>query len=492
MGILFKNGVIITASDMHSADILVEGEKIRLIGADIDTSGHEVVDCVGKFLLPGGIDVHTHLHLTLAETASNSDFDSGHKAAAFGGTTTHIDFAIQPKGGSLADGLAIHQEKAKPAQIDYSFHMTVTDPRDEVLAEIPSMLEAGIPTLKLLMAYKETFQVDDTGLFKIMRIAAEHGMLVMVHAENGDVEYQLRQEMQAYGLRGPNWHPASRPPQIEADATGRAVMMSGLTGCPLYVVHMTCEGAVAQVRNGRAKGYPVMGETCPQYVTLTASGNIGHQSSFNAAKYVCSPPLREQSDHQILWTALRDGTLQTVATDHCDFWYEGGVGPWQEWAQAHGNERWAEYEAQDSSYRRPGKELGKNDFTRIPNGLPGIEDRMMVMWQLGVNGGQISPSKFVETHCTNPAKIFGLYPNKGTLAPGSDADIVVFDPSAEHVISAATHHMKTDYNCYEGMRVEGKPVQVYLRGRKLVDGDQWLGENGCGQFIFRKPGAPVI
>ena len=491
MGLLFKNGIIVTASDMFSADLLVEGEQITFVGAGIDEGTHEIIDCSGKYLMPGGVDAHTHLHLALAETSSNSDFDSGHRAAAFGGTTTHIDFANQPKGGRLADGLAIHRQYAKPAQIDYSFHMTITDPTDDVLLEMPSLLESGITSVKVLMAYKDTFQVDDTGLFRIMRIAAEHGMLVLVHAENGDLEYQLRNEMLSFGLTAPVWHGPSRPVELEAEATNRAIVMAGLTGCPLYVVHMTCEGSVEALRRGRAKGFPVMGETCPQYLFLNAEDHLGAEG-FEGAKYVCSPPIRDKSDHHVLWSALRDSTIQTVATDHCDFWFEGGVGPWQEWAKTHTHHEWADYEKQDPSYRRPGKELGKDDFTRIPNGLPGVEDRMMVMWHLGVNGGEMLPSRFVELLCTNPAKIFGLYPRKGSLAPGSDADILVWDPAAEHTIKAETHHMLTDYNCYEGLRVEGKPEQVYLRGRKIVDGDEWLGENGYGQFLSRKPGTTLL
>jgi dihydropyrimidinase len=225
---------------------------------------------------------------------------------------------------------------------------------------------------------------------------------------------------------------------------------------------------------------------------LTATECFTKTPGFEAAKYVCSPPIREDRDINALWSALHEGTLQVVSTDHCDFWFEGGVGPWQEWARTHDNNDWAEYEAQDPTYRRPGKELGTDDFTKIPNGLPGIEDRMMVVWQLGVNGGAITPSRFVETHCTNPARIFGLYPRKGTIAIGSDADIVVWDPAAEHVISAETHHMRTDYNCYQDMRIEGKPVMVYLRGRKIVDGDQWLGEHGYGQYLPRDAGVQVL
>lgn len=488
MGLLLRGGTLITASDTIAADLLVEGERIALIGAGIDPANHEVVDCAGQLILPGGIDVHTHFDLPLVATASNDDYFSGGRAAAFGGTTTHLDFVSQPKGGSLADGLALWRRKAEIAAIDYGFHITLTDPRPEVLAELPSMLEAGVPTIKLLMAYKGTFQIDDTALFQTLRIAREHGMLVMVHCENGDVEYLLRQSLRADGRLAARYHADSRPAEIEAEATGRAIALAGLVGCPLYVVHMTCAGAIDALRRGRAAGYPVMGETCVQYFHLTAD----HLARPDGLKYVCSPPIRTEADHAVLWRAIADGTLQAVSTDHCDFWYEGGVGPWREWAQTHDNNAWTAYEAQDPAYRRPGKELGRDDFSLAPNGLPGVEDRLMVMWELGVNGGRITPQQFVALTSTNPAKIFGLYPRKGALIPGADADLVIWDPARTHTIQAATHHMRTDYNCYEGLTVRGVPRRVYLRGRLIVDGDQWLGAAGAGQYLARGPHAPVL
>jgi dihydropyrimidinase len=492
MGTLFKNGTVITASDMFKADVLVEGETVSLIGRDLNPAGHEVVDCTGKYLMPGGIDVHTHLDLSFGGTYSNDDFNTGHKAAAFGGTTMHIDFVMQPPGGTLHDGLAIWRKKAELAQIDYGFHVGIRDLNDAILEEIPTLLQDGITSLKLFMAYKNVFQIDDATLFKTMRVAAKHGMLVMVHAENGDVEAALTPALLAEGKTDPVYHASSRPPEIEGEATNRAVVMAGLTGCPLYVVHMTCEPAVEALRRGRALGYPVMGETCVQYFHLTVKDHLG-APGFEGAKFVCSPPIRSERDHAVLWQAVRDGTLQVVSTDHCDFWYEGGVGPWQEWAAAHPETGdWHAFEAQDPTYRRPGKELGKGNFAKIPNGMPGLEDRMMVMWHLGVNGGKISPSRFVELNCTNPARVFGMYPRKGTIAVGADADIVVWDPNASHTISASTHHMHTDYNVYEGMTVQGKPTQVFQRGKKLVDGDTWHGSIGSGQYIARAPGAPVL
>jgi dihydropyrimidinase len=312
-----------------------------------------------------------------------------------------------------------------------------------------------------------------------------------VHAENGDVEAQLTPALLAAGKTDPKYHAASRPPEIEGEATNRAVVMAGLAGCPLYVVHMTCEPAVEALRRGRALGYPVMGETCVQYFFMTVEDHLS-KPGFEGAKYVCSPPIRTTHDHEVLWRAVRDGTLQVISTDHCDFWYEGGKGPWQEWAAQHNGGDWVEYEKQDPSYRRPGKELGVGNFAKIPNGLPGLEDRLIVTWHGGVNSGRISPMRFVELNCTNPARIFGMYPRKGTIAVGSDADILVWDPNKRHTISASTHHMRCDYNLYEGMEVQGMPVQVYLRGKKLVDGNQWFGVNGEGQYIPRKPHAPIL
>ena len=491
MGTLFKNGTVITASDMVKADVLVEGEVVSLIGLDIPADGHTMVDCSGKYLMPGGIDVHTHLDLAFGGTYSNDDFDVGHKAAAFGGTTTHIDFAMQPRNGTLHDALDIWRRKSALAQIDYGYHVGIVNLTDEVMAEIPTMVDEGVTSLKLFMAYKNIFQVDDATLFKAMQKAAQNGMIVMVHAENGDVEATLTPSLLAAGKTDPKYHAASRPPEIEGEATNRAVVMSGLTGCPLYVVHMTTETSIAALRRGRALGYPVMGETCVQYFFLTVDEHLA-APGFEGAKYVCSPPIRSVEDQQVLWQAVKDGTLQAVSTDHCDFWYEGGVGPHAEWAASHPNGEWAAFEAQDPSYRRPGKEMGKGNFAKIPNGMPGIEDRMMVMWHAGVNGGKLSPSRFVELNATNPAKIFGMYPKKGTIAVGADADILVWDPEKTHTISAETHHMRTDYNVYEGMEVQGVPVQVYLRGEKIVDGDEWLGMNGNGQFIKRKANAPVL
>lgn len=491
MGTLLKNGTVITASEMVRADVLIEGEIVTLIGLNIDGTGHTVVDCTGKYLMPGGIDVHTHLELPFGGTVSNDDFDTGHKAAAFGGTTSHIDFVIQPKGGSLHDGLNTWRKKSQVAQIDYGFHMAITDLRDDVMQEIPTLVDEGITSLKLFMAYKNVFQIDDATLFKTMRTAADNGMIVMVHAENGDVEATLTPALLAAGKTDPKYHAASRPPEIEGEATNRAVTMAGLANCPLYVVHMTTESAIDALRRGRALGYPVMGESCTQYFFLTVDDHLA-APEFEGSKYVCSPPIRSTHDHAVLWQAVKDGTLQAVSTDHCNFWFKGGVGPHQEWARAHNGGDWVAYEQQNPTYRRPGKELGEGNFAKIPNGMPGLEERMMVMWEHGVNAGRISPTRFVELLCTNPAKIFGMYPKKGTIAVGSDADIAVWDPNTQHTLSVESTHMRTDYIVYEGWPIKGKPEQVYLRGKKIVDGGNWHGSNGGGQYIARQPYAQVL
>ncbi len=475
MGTLIKNGTVVTASDTFAADLLIEGEQIALMGRDLPTEGHEVIDAAGRLLLPGGIDVHTHLELPFGGTTSSDDFFTGQRAAAFGATTTHIDFVIQPIGGSLRQGLEAWHAKAEgKAVIDYGFHMAITDLRDEVMAEIPSLVDEGITSLKLFMAYKGLFQVDDDTLFRALHTAAEHGLLTMVHAENGDVIVQLRKRLLAAGKTEPRYHAVAQPPLVEAEATGRAVMLAGIANAPLYVVHMTCEESVEQLALGRAKGFPVMGETCVQYMFLFEEELA--RPGYEGAKFVCSPPVRRPKDALVLWRALAGNTLQAVSTDHCPFWFEGGV-----------------------NGRIPGKELGRASFDKIPNGLPGIEDRMPVIWHHGVNGGKLAASggdtaanRFVAVTSTNPARIFGLYPRKGTIAVGSDADIVLWNPAREQTIRAATHHMNTDYNCYENMTVRGWADKVLLRGRVLVDGDQFLAQPGSGRFLRRQSHGAIL
>lgn len=468
MGLLIKNGVIVTASDTYRADILVEGEKIVMIGAYLPSDDHQVYDAGGKYVLPGGVDVHTHLELPVSGTVSSDDFYTGQVAAAFGGTTTHIDFPIQAKGGSLRQALDTWHAKADgKAAIDYGFHMTITDMNPEVAREIPDIVTEGVTSLKLLMAYKNSVMVDDTTIFRVMRIAAEQGLLVMVHAENGDAIAELVDGAVRSGNLEPRYHALTRPALLEGEATGRAIALSAVTQCPLYIVHMTCRESLQQLRTGRAMGLPVMGETCVQYLLLTQADleRTGHEG----AKFVCSPPLRTPEDNHALWDALRDGTLQVVSTDHCPFWFEGG-----------------------QNGRPAGKELGKENFSLIPNGLPTIEERLKLVWTHGVGKHWITPNRFVALNSTNPAKSFGLYPRKGTIMVGSDADIVIWDAGKSGTISDRTHHMNVDYSAFQGMPFKGSPLTVFLRGRLIVDGYRWLGKAGSGHFLKRSAYAPVL
>ena len=468
MSTLIKNGTIVTAGDTYPADILIEGEKIVQIGSNLHADNAQVVNAEKMLVMPGGIDVHTHLELPFGGTVASDDYITGHRAAAFGGTTSHIDFVIQPAGGSLHDGLDTWRKKADgKASIDYGFHLAVTDLNDRVMNEIPSLVDEGITSIKLFMAYKGVLQVDDTTLFKGMMKAAEAGMLTMVHAENGDAIDVLVKAALAKGQVDPKYHGLTRPEWAEAEASGRAIMLAGIAGAPLYVVHMTCEGSLDMLRYGRDKGFKVMGETCVQYLFFTQDNLAA--PGYEGAKYVCSPPMRQPKDQQALWRALSSGLLQVVSTDHCPFYYDG---------------------TKPGTIR--GKELGEGNFSKIPNGVPGIEDRQMIMWEKGVNGGHFNANRFVELTATNPAKIFGMYPRKGSVAVGGDADIVLWDAHARHTISAATMHMRTDYNLYEGWQVSGKPSKVFLRGKLIVDGDTWLGEQGKGQFVRRSPYAPVL
>jgi dihydropyrimidinase len=468
MKTLIKNGTIVTAGGEQEADILIQDEKIKEIGVNLDARDANKVEASGLLVMPGGIDPHTHLDLPFFGTFCSDDFFTGQRAAAFGGTTTHIDFAIQPVGGTLHEGLEEWKKKADgKITIDYGFHMAVTDLREDVMEEIPSMVGEGITSLKLFLAYKDVFMVGDGTFFKALLTARERGMLIMVHAENGDVIDILQKKIVAAGKTEPKYHADAHPALAEGEATGRAVALAGIADAPLYVVHMTCRESLEQLALGRKRGLKVMGETCPQYLFLTV--NDMAKPNFEGAKYVCSPPVRQIEDQDALWEALTSGLLQVVSTDHAPFFFEGGV-----------------------EGRLAGKELGKKSFAEIPNGMPGIEDRLMVLWHHGVNAGRFSRSRFVELVSTNPAKIFGMYPQKGEIAVGSDADILIWDPNKEHVIRAASHHMNTDYNVYEGMTVKGMPVKVFLRGKMIVDGDRWLQEKGEGEYIYRKPFAEIL
>jgi dihydropyrimidinase len=468
MSTLIRGGTVVTASDTYQADVLIEDEQIAAVGHGL--SGDTTIDATGKYVIPGGIDVHTHLDMPFGGTVSSDDFFTGHRAAAFGGTTMHIDFAIQPKGKSLRETLDMWHAKAEgKAAVDYGFHLAITDLPDHVMEEIAKAPEWGVTSLKLFMAYKGALMIDDATLFRAMEQAAKHGLLIMVHAENGDAIDILVKEALAAGHTDPKYHALTRPPELEAEATNRAIRLSEVAGSPLYVVHVTNAGAVEAIRLARGRGKPIYGETCFQYFFFTKDDLA--RPGFEGAKWVCSPPFREKSDQEDLWRAVNVNDLQVISTDHCDFWYEGG-----------------------RDGRPGGKELGAGDFSKIPNGVPGIEDRMMVLYTYGVRGGRFSLNRWVELCCTNPAKLFGVYPQKGVIAPGSDADVVVWDPEATHTISAKTHHQRTDYNLYEGMEVTGVPSVVFSRGHMLVQDGQWKGKQGAGRFVKRarwgKHGAP--
>lgn len=465
--------MIVTASKTFRADLLIEGDRIALMGTGLPAEGAQVIDAYGKMITPGGIDVHTHLELPFFGTVSSDDFYTGHKAAAFGGTTTHIDFAIQRKGETLKQAINNWHEKAGPkAAINYGFHVAITDLTEEIMEEIPTIASEGITSLKLFMAYKGVYQIDDTALLKTLMKAAEEGLIVMVHAENGDVLDVLIKDNVARGNLATEYHARSHPAWAEAEATMRAVALAGIAGAPLYVVHMTCEESVDQLRYGRERGLPVMGETCPQYLFFT----IDNLSQHDGAKYVCSPPVRTKKDNEYLWKALASGHLQAVSTDHCPFLYDG--------------KQPIEYEGKQ--YQNAGKELGQGDFSKIPNGMHGIEDRMLVLWTYGVGQGRISPNKYVELTATNPAKIFGMYPRKGTVAVGADADLVLWDPEATKVINWKNMHTRTDHNVYEGWELKGLPAKVYVRGKLLVDNDTWHGKIGEGIYVRRMSHAPII
>ena len=484
MRILIKGGTIVTAAETYQADILMADGKISMIGRDLQKTFNfseeverldelEVVDATGKLVMPGGIDVHTHMELPFFTTVSSDDFYTGQRAAAFGGTTCHIDFANQQKGETLHEALDGWRAKAAgKTVIDYGAHISITDLRDDVYDEIDSMLDEGVTTIKLFLSYKDMYMLDDGSLFKIMKKAAKLGMLVMVHAENGDVVDSLIKENVAAGNRDPIYHALSHPAWSEAEATLRAIGLAQVAGASLYVVHMTCEESVDQVTYGRKHGLRVMGETCPQYLFATTD-NLRQP---DGAKWIFSPPVREAKDNEYLWGALADGRLQTVATDHCPFLFDGSTP--------------ITYDGE--VYKSPGKDSGGGDFSKVPNGTHGIEDRLPMLWTYGVGAGRFSPNRFVELMATNPAKIFGLYPQKGTIAPGSDADIVIWDPEATKTIHWQTQHTRTDHNIYEGMELRGLPEKVYSRGRLLVDGEKWYGVKGEGRFVKRRPFAPVV
>jgi dihydropyrimidinase len=418
------------------------------------------------------VDPHTHFDLPMFNTISSDDHYTGHKAAAFGGTTTVIDFVSQDF-STLKESVEAWHIKADPkAAIDFSFHMNITHLDDDILAEIPLLPDLGITTLKVFTAYNERLRLEDGEIFRVMQVAKAHGMLTLMHAENGDVIDILTAEALAAGNTTPEWHARTRPAWGAIEATLRGAALAAQAGAPLYIVHMNAGGEVDLLKYARERGAPVMGETCPQYLFFSEM----HLGRPDGAKWICSPPMRKPEDQEKLWHGLSDGVLQTVATDHCPFFYNG-ANP-------------ITYEG--ASIAIPGKELGLNDFTKIPNGLPMVGDRLPILWTYGVGRGRLSPNQFVALTSTNPAKIFGLYPRKGTLAPGSDADIVIWDPARQFTYGVKYSHHRTDYNLFEGWYLKGYPEKVFLRGKLLVDGDLWMGQAGMGKFLHRQPGAPVL
>ncbi|HEY4361045.1 MAG TPA: dihydropyrimidinase [Bryobacteraceae bacterium] len=456
MTTLIRNGTVVTARDTRAADILIEGEKIKDIAPGLPAdAATRVIDAAGMLLLPGGIDVHTHLDMPFGGTTSADDFETGTKAAAFGGTTTLIDFAIQPKGTRMRDALDTWWGKAEDkASIDYGLHMIVTDLGEAGLEDMDDMVREGVASFKLFMAYPGVLMVDDATIFQALSRTAKNGALICLHAENGGVIDVLVKRAIAEGKTAPVYHGLTRPVAAEAEAVHRAVAMSEISGAPVYIVHLSSEEALNEVRAARDRGVPIFAETCPQYLLLSIEDLA--RPGFEGAKYVFTPPLREKRHGPKLWDGLKHDHLQVVSTDHCPFCFEDQ------------------------------KILGKDDFTKIPNGGPGVENRLQLLHHYGVNAGKLGINRFVELVSTTPAKLFGLYPRKGELARGSDADIVVWDPNALLTISARTHHMRVDYSMFEGFEVKGNARMVLSRGEVIVDKGSFLGKTGRGAFLRRE------
>ncbi len=453
MSILIKNGLVVTASESYVADIYTEDEKIIAIGKDLKYNAHTIIDATDKLVFPGGIDPHVHLDMPFMGTYSSDDYETGTRAALHGGTTMVIDFILQTQGDSLHNALSTWQKKSKEKAIgDYSYHMAVTDFNDTVAKEVVQMIEEeGISSFKTFMAYKGALMIDDGQMVQLMRVVKKHGGLVTVHATNGDMIDSLIAKNKAKGNRAPIYHYLSQPEVTEAEASGRFADMLQYTGCPGYIVHMTCEGALNAVRKATQRNQKVFVETCTQYLILDASL---YEKNFEGAKWVMSPPLREKKDQEALWSGINQGLIQVVGTDHCPFMWEQ-------------------------------KKMGEDDFSKIPNGHPAIEHRMELLYSEGVHKEKISLTKYVELTSTNAAKIFGMYPRKGTIAIGSDADLVVFNPNKKHTISVETHHMNCDYSAYEGKEVIGKTETVILRGQVAIENESCLLKAGHGQFIPR-------
>jgi dihydropyrimidinase len=459
MRTLISGGTVVTADGSYPADVLVDGERIAQIGAGLagSVTADETIDATGRYVIPGGIDVHTHMELPFGGTFAKDTFETGTRAAAFGGTTTIVDFAVQSKGKSLREGLdAWHAKAEGNAAIDYGFHMIMSDVTDESLKEMDQLVAEGIPDFKLFTAYPGVFFSDDGAIFRAMQQTARNGGLIMMHAENGPAIDVIAAETVAAGTTDPIGHGLARYSVLEGEATNRVIRLAEAAKVPVYVVHLSAKEALNAVRMARDEGLPAFAETCPQYLFLSLD-DLGH--GFEGAKFVCSPPLRDaKAGHQDeLWKGLVKDDLQVVSTDHCPFDFHGQ------------------------------KELGRDDFRKVPNGLPGVEDRMDLLHDGGVVGGRITKERWVEITSTAPARMFGMYPRKGAVAVGADADLVIYDPNRKHVISARTHHMDVDYSCYEGRQVQGGSDVVMSRGTIVVDHGAFKGRKGAGKFLRRAP-----
>jgi dihydropyrimidinase len=456
MGTLIKRGTIVTATEIYRGDILIENEKIAVIGSGLEARADTVIDAKGKYIFPGGIDGHTHFRFPFMGTKTTGFATT--PAAAVGGTTTVIDFAPQTPGMSLLDSIAKHREEEADnvSVVDYSFHAMVMDLQERVFDEIPALVKAGIPTIKLFMAYKGSpvYSTDST-IFKMLQRTNKSGMLTMLHAENGEIIEVMQKQLLAQKKTAPKYHAVSRPPVVEEEATIRATMLAKAADTPVFIVHVSCTEAMEAIRSAQDRGIAAFGETCPHYLILDVE-NLS-KPGFEGAKFVCSPALREARHHDPLWRALHKGWLQTVGSDHCSFNYKGQ------------------------------KDMGKGDFTKIPNGAPGMENRLAILYTYGALTGKLPLTRLIDVFATAPAKFFGCYPRKGSITVGADADLVIFDPAYEGTISVRTSLQGIDYNAFEGFAQKGRAEQVLLRGQLIVDKGRFIGKAGQGKFIKREP-----
>jgi dihydropyrimidinase len=458
--LVIKGGTVVTAADTYVADLAISKGKIAAVGA-VESEGAKVVDARGQIVIPGGIDVHTHFDMPFMGATTADDFSTGSTAAVFGGTTSVIDFAIQKKGEQLRTAFDTWQEKAQgKSAVDYAFHMIVTDLPEKNVPEMDKMVDEGVSSFKLFMAYPGIFMSDDATIFRALQRTKENGGMICMHAENGGVIDVLVQKALAEGRIEPKYHALTRPMSAEAEATRRAIALAEMAGVPIYFVHLSAGDAMDEVRRARERGLPVFAETCPQYLYLSYEDY--ERPGFEGAKFVMSPPLRPKGNEERLWRGLARNDLQVVSTDHCSFCMKAPRG------------------------QKIGKELGKKDFSKIPNGAPGVETRMLLLWD-AVSKGRITANRFVDITSTTPAKLFGLYPRKGHLSPGADADVVTIDPRKKHTFTLKNLHANVDYNPYEGKTVDGEITNVFVRGVQMVSGDKMTGKLSHGRFLRRAP-----